>query len=277
MLTYYLLRINDNFSRVLSPSKTTVTVYGNYNEGEISDFREVFRQWNTFISPENTGQTVMPDTIAAKPACYLVHYPSEKNYQVLFVAAQIDKKDYLSKVKLDFVKYLSTDMSNRLFDIDLKSNDNFGKVKSGYFEDNKQVLYYYTTSINENNFILSLKEFENLVLQSNVSKIDKKEFKLYKNAFLSSDHLVYEKNSSKAFLVNRSVANDIPSDYFAKKAKLIKKVKAPSLKAYADGEASKSKGFMVIVGNISKIVNDINSAGYKPVIETDRNGFFLNN
>jgi|GEM_PF-1797401 len=272
-LSFYMLRINDNYARILDPAKTTVTVFGNYKEGEISDFKEVFRQWNTISSPVIPDNVAPTDSIKFQPACYLVNYPNAKNYQVLYVASTLDNKDFSGKIKLDFLKFLNSDMYNNLFSFESAINDYFGKVKSGYFSYQKNLLFYYSTGIKENNFILGLKEFEKLVYQSPMELLDKKTFKALKNNFISSDHLVYEKNSSKAFLVNQSVANDIPSDYFVSKAKALKKLKPSTLKSFSDTEAAKNKGMIIIVGNIEKVINDIKSAGYTPIIETDRNGF----
>jgi len=270
--SYYLLQINEKLPFILRPENTSVTIFGNFREGEVADFRENFRQWHALTSPDFNGNIEVSDTTNIPSATYFINKKIAGDPQLFILPAIIEKNNITDKIKMDFLKYLQADMANSLISKTLDGKSYFGNITSSYAQDNKNYYYYLTAPVKDESFIIGLKEIDQAILSPEISNIDKKAFKNLKNEFISLDYLKYEKNVCKAMFTNNSVSVDLPADYFSIKAKILKKLKPGSLKTFSIKNFSIDKKVIIVDGNAQKHITELSTAGYLPLIEINRNG-----
>lgn len=269
--SFYILQINEKLPFLLTPAKTTVTVTGNYRQGEIMDLREIFRQWQPLTFPGS--EFLSADSMAQLKGTYFLTWKRQNNPKVFLKYASIPFKNYDEQIKMDFINYLmKTRLANKLSD-----KKYITELKPGVVFTGKTYDYCFTALIEEGSFILGLKELDAALFKPEISTIDKKLFKEYKNAFLLGDFVMYQNDFHKTILMNNMLSRDISSDFYAMKFKLLKKLKPSALQSFADKSVQSENKLLIIGGNREQHLDNIKNAGFSPLIEIDENGFPVKN
>lgn len=269
--SFFILQINERLPMLITPAKTTVTITGNFRKGEINDFREIFRQWQSFVVPESNA-ILTNDSLKELKGNYFLTWKRQNNPKVLVRYASIPAGNNSGLIKMDFAGFLMTSTTSGFDAKNLTANTKFNEVKPLVFFTGKSYDYCFSTEIGEGNFILGLKEFESSVMKPAFNTIGKKEFKNYKTQFISTDFVRFQNDFHKSMLVNKMLSRDISSDFYLLKLKMLKKLKPSGLQQFAEEYITNDKKFILIVGNREQHFDNILNSGFSPLIEIDEKG-----
>lgn len=266
--------VKSYYEKYYSPTITTIVVVGDISQEEIIAKLAFLKKWKA-------KEVNLPDIAEdfpkiEKTKIYVVHQSDFKNMDSFITIG------YLANPFDATGTYFKTSIMNHA----LGGNFN-SRINSNLREDKGWTYGAYSGfrgSEYPGPFLVSTQSVESQATDSAIVEIMKEinnyknkgitdeEFDLTKNNFLQRDVLNYETASQKANYIYTILKYDLPNDFKAQQAKIVKNLTKDEINQLAKEHLKPDNMVILVVGNKYLIRDQINALGYGKLKELDKEG-----
>lgn len=253
------------YNQFYAPELTTLSISGNIEEEEIIQKLSFLNDWKK----KGVQVPALPDFKApAQTTIYLIDkpYAAQSSLRIGHPSIKYDYKDDF--YKLGIVNYPLGGAFNSRINLNLREDKGYTYGARSYFSGNKHWgAFVFSSEVKREATDSSITELMKEIKGYVEGGIRPEELEFTKSSILLGDALEYETPSQKLVFLNNIIRYNLPLNYTAEQAAVLKSMNSQEVNALAAKYIKPQNMYIVVVGHAYKIRPGLEKLGLGKIVE----------